>query len=125
MFKLKRAYDPVAKSDGFRYLVDRLWPRGVTKDALKIEAWLKEVSPSDALRKQFHAHPEKWNDFRKHYFADLDRHPDAWRPLAEAARKGVVTLIYAAKDTEHNNAVALAEYLKDKVDSGDRDITQL
>ena len=85
---------------------------GSRKRRLKIAAWLKDVSPSDALRKEFHAHPEKWHEFRKHYFAELDARPEAWRPLLEAAQRGPVTLVYAAKDTEHNNAAALVEYLK-------------
>jgi uncharacterized protein YeaO (DUF488 family) len=114
MFKLKRAYDPVEESDGKRYLVDRLWPRGIKKEALHIEDWVKDASPSDALRHEFHKAPEKWEAFRRGYFAELDAHPESWKPLVEAARHHPVTLLYAAKDTEHNNAVALAEYLRSK-----------
>jgi uncharacterized protein YeaO (DUF488 family) len=112
MFKLKRAYDEPEAADGARYLIDRLWPRGVTKASLKLDDWLKELAPSDSLRRWFNHDPEKWNEFRKRYFAELDTQPDGWLPLIHAARKGVVTLVYSAHDTEHNNAVALAEYLK-------------
>jgi uncharacterized protein YeaO (DUF488 family) len=114
IFKLKRAREKSEPEDGARYLVDRLWPRGVSKVALKLNGWLKEVAPSDALRRWFHHDPEKWNEFRKRYFAELDANPDAWRPLAESANRGTVTLIYGARDTEHNNAVALAQYLRTK-----------
>ena len=111
MFKLKRAYDEPSHEDGARYLIDRLWPRGVKKDALKIEGWVKDVAPSDALRKWFNHDPAKWDEFRKRYFAELHSKPDAWEPLLEAGRKGPVTLVYSARDTEHNDAVALTEYL--------------
>jgi uncharacterized protein YeaO (DUF488 family) len=111
MFKLKRAYDPPEGNDGARFLVDRLWPRGVKKESLKIKLWLKEVSPSEALRREFHSHPEKWPEFRRRYFKELDDHPEAWKPLIDAAQKGPVTLVYAARDSTHNNAAALAEYL--------------
>jgi uncharacterized protein YeaO (DUF488 family) len=111
MFKLKRAYDEPERGDGARYLIDRLWPRGVKKDALKIEGWVKDVAPSDALRKWFKHDPAKWDEFRRRYFAELDTKRDAWEPLLEAGQKGPVTLVYSAHDAEHNNAVALAEYL--------------
>lgn len=112
MIKLKRAYEKAEREDGRRFLVDRLWPRGISKTSLKIEAWLKEAAPSNELRRQFHHQPENWDEFRKLYFAELDRKPEAWASLAEAARAGTVTLVYGARDPEHNNAVALAEYLK-------------
>lgn len=111
MFKLKRAYDPLEASDGARFLVDRLWPRGLKKDSLKIKAWLKDASPSEALRREFHSHPEKWAEFRRRYFKELDENPESWKPLLDEIRQGPVTLVYAARDTTHNNAVALAEYL--------------
>jgi uncharacterized protein YeaO (DUF488 family) len=110
--KLKRAYDPPEESDGARYLVDRMWPRGVKKDALKIEAWLKDVAPTTALREWFHHDPEKWDEFRRRYFKELDTNRDAWLPLQRAANEGTLTLVYSARDTERNNAVVLAEYLK-------------
>lgn len=107
----KRAYLPHEPSDGKRYLVDRLWPRGISKPALAISGWLKEVAPTDVLRRWFNHDPDKWPEFRRRYFAELDSHPEAWKPLVDAARQHPVTLVYGAKDTEHNNAVALAEYL--------------
>ena len=114
MFKLKRAHEKAEAEDGERYLVDRLWPRGVSKATLKLDGWFKELAPSDLLRRWFNHDPKKWNEFRKRYFAELDANPDAWRPLVESGNKGPVTLIYGARDTEHNNAVALADYLKAK-----------
>ena len=111
MLKLKRAYDPAAKSDGQRILVDGLWPRGIPKTKLRVDAWVKEVAPSAPLRKWFSHDAAKWDEFRKRYARELDAHPEAWRPIRAAARKGKVTLIYGARDAEHNNAVALREYL--------------
>jgi uncharacterized protein YeaO (DUF488 family) len=112
MIQIKRAYDPAAPDDGVRYLVDRLWPRGVRKDSLQVDAWLKEVAPSDDLRKWFGHDSERWEEFQKRYFAELDAHPAAWQPLIDAARKSNVTLLYSARDTEHNNAQALKTYLE-------------
>ena len=114
MFKLKRAYNDPEASDGLRYLVDRIWPRGVKKDALKLDGWIKDVAPSSQLRQWFGHDPQKWTEFRKRYFAELDKKPEAWQPLLEAGRKGTVTLVYSAQDSQHNNAVALAEYLRRK-----------
>lgn len=111
-FKLKRAYDEPTARDGARYLIDRLWPRGVTKASLKLDGWLKDAGPSTELRRWFNHGPKKWSEFRKRYFAELDQNPDAWKPLLGAARKGPVTLVYSAHDPEHNNAAALAGYLK-------------
>jgi uncharacterized protein YeaO (DUF488 family) len=112
MIRVKRAYEEAEPADGPRYLIDRLWPRGVTKDSLHIEDWLKDVAPSNELRRWFGHHPRKWNEFRKRYFAELKANPDAWAVLAQAAKKRSITLVYGAKDAEHNNAVALAEFLK-------------
>ena len=114
MIKLKRAYDAMSRSDGTRFLVERLWPRGVSKAALQLDAWLKEVGPSIALRKWFSHDPEKWREFRRRYFHELDSRPEAWEPIVSAARRGTVTLVYSSHDTEHNNAVALQEYLQAK-----------
>ena len=114
MLKLKRAYDPVSKADGRRFLVERLWPRGLSKAKLHVEAWLKEVGPSTALRKWFSHDPEKWPRFRTRYFRELDGRQEAWQPILVAARRGTVTLVYSSHDTEHNNAVALREYLQAK-----------
>jgi uncharacterized protein YeaO (DUF488 family) len=114
MITLKRAYDPSSRSDGTRVLVERLWPRGVAKAKLQIEAWLRDVAPSTELRKWFGHDPDKWNEFRKRYRRELDSHPDAWRPIVAAARRGRVTLIYSSHDKRHNNAVAPQEYLEAK-----------
>ncbi len=112
MMKLKRAYDSVAAEDGTRILVDRLWPRGVGKDKLKVDAWLKDVAPSTELRKWFGHDPTRWSEFRRRYFSELKRNPNGWQPIVEAEKNGAVTLIYGAKDEKHNNAVALCEFLK-------------
>lgn len=115
MIRIKRAYEPVSSDDGTRYLIDRLWPRGVKKEALQIEAWPKEVAPSSELRKWFGHDADKWTEFRRRYIVELDENPAHWRPLLDAAREGDVTLVYAAKDETHNNAVVLKEYLEDKL----------
>lgn len=108
---IKRVYDPQSPSDGLRFLVDRLYPRGVKKDTLHIEAWLKDSAPSGALRTWFGHNDSRWDEFCKRYFAELDAHPEAWRPLLEAAQAGNITLLFSARDLEHNNAVALKLYL--------------
>ena len=114
MITVKRAYELVSRADGIRLLVERLWPRGVAKTALMVDEWLKEVGPSTELRKWFGHDPDKWDEFRRRYFRELDSRPDAWKPILSAARRGTVTLVYSSHDTEHNNAVALREYLKAK-----------
>ena len=112
MIALKRAYDPVSRTDGNRFLVERLWPRGVSKAALRVDAWLKDVAPSTRLRKWFSHDPEKWDEFRRRYFRELRSQPQAWQPLVSADRHGRITLVYSAHDTQHNNAVALQEFLR-------------
>lgn len=109
---LKRAYELPQPGDGFRILVDRLWPRGVAKDSARIDLWLKEIAPSTALRKWFGHDPLKWLEFRDRYYLELRHNPEAVEQLAAHLGRGVVTLVYAAKDTEHNHAVALKEYLE-------------
>jgi uncharacterized protein YeaO (DUF488 family) len=109
--KLKRAYEPPEPSDGFRVLVDRLWPRGVSKSSARIDLWLKEIAPSAALRKWFGHDPSKWEEFRSRYFHELDQNREAVGKLQGQVRHGTVTLVYGARDQEHNNAVALKEYL--------------
>jgi uncharacterized protein YeaO (DUF488 family) len=110
--KLKRAYEGPESGDGFRILVDRLWPRGVSKSAARIDLWLKEIAPSAALRKWFGHDPSKWTAFRDRYFRELDQNPHAVEQLMTHVRHGTVTLVYGAKDQEHNDAVALKEYLE-------------
>jgi uncharacterized protein YeaO (DUF488 family) len=108
---LKRAYDAPATSDGCRILVDRLWPRGIAKDDLRVDAWPKDLAPSAGLRKWFGHDPKKWDEFKKRYARELEQRSDALEQLAERAKAGRVTLVFGAKDTERNNAVALKEQL--------------
>jgi uncharacterized protein YeaO (DUF488 family) len=117
MIQIKRAYEPPSKDDGERFLVDRLWPRGVKKENLQVEAWLKDVAPSGELRQWFQHDPAKWDEFRRRYFRELEKHSEAWQPLLARARRGRVTLVYSAHDTEHNDAVALKEFLERKIKS--------
>lgn len=111
MIQLQRAYDAPGKADGTRILVERLWPRGIKKESLKLDDWRRDVGPTTELRKWFSHDPAKWEEFRRRYFAELEANREAWEPIAEAAQQGTVTLIYSSHDTEHNNAVALAEFL--------------
>jgi uncharacterized protein YeaO (DUF488 family) len=120
LIQVKRAYDAPSANDGVRYLVDRLWPRGITKESLQIEAWLKEAAPSGDLRKRFHGNPEEWSEFCLLYFDALKKNSEAWAPIVAAAKKGTVTLIYGARDTEHNNAVALRDFLLNEAHAGVR-----
>jgi len=108
---VKRAYEAAAKGDGKRYLVDRVWPRGLRKDAIAIDAWLKELGPSTELRKWFGHEPARWGEFKKRYFEELESKEALWGPIRSAARERTVTLVYSARDEEHNQAVALREFL--------------
>ena len=111
MLKVKRVYDPPAKEDGYRILVDRVWPRGFTKEKARVDEWRKDLGPSDALRKWFAHDPDKWDEFRRRYRTELEKAgkwPDLMR-IAERAKKGDVTLVFSARDAEHNQAVALRE----------------
>jgi uncharacterized protein YeaO (DUF488 family) len=110
--RLKRVYDAPAKSDGWRLLVDRIWPRGLKKREAQIDEWLKEIAPSTALRKWFEHDPARWAEFRKRYAAELDKHSEEIEKLARTAMNRRVTLLFGAKDTKHNNAVALKEYIE-------------
>ena len=114
MIKLKRAYEPAGRTDGARFLIERLWPRGVKKESLPIRGWLKDVAPSAELRKWFSHDPERWKEFRRRYFAELRKQTEALKPLLDATQRGTVTLIYSSHDQEHNNAVALKDYLESK-----------
>lgn len=114
MLRIKRVYEDSGASDGARYLVERLWPRGMKKENLVIDDWLKDVAPSDDLRRWFGHDPAKWKEFQRRYRAELDAHSNAWQPLLDAATRGNVTLLYSARDTEHNNAIVLKEYLEER-----------
>ncbi len=118
MIRVKRIYEPASPEDGRRYLVDRLYPRGIKKENLKIEAWIKDVAPSDELRHWFGHDPDKWCEFNERYFKELDAMPATWRPLLEAARKGDITLLFSTKELEHNNAVTLRAYLEKQLKMG-------
>jgi uncharacterized protein YeaO (DUF488 family) len=110
MIKLKRAYENASRDDGTRFLVERLWPRGVKKDALRLDAWLKDVAPSTELRQWFGHVPSKWSEFQRRYRVELGRNAEALGPILKAARRGRVTLVYSSHDQEHNNAVVLKAY---------------
>jgi uncharacterized protein YeaO (DUF488 family) len=114
MMRTKRVYEEPDKGDGFRILVDRLWPRGLSKDRAQIDLWLKEVAPSDALRKWFGHDRARWAEFKRRYFNELADKKEGIEPIVEKASKGTVTLLYGAKDEGCNNAVALKEFLERK-----------
>ncbi len=109
---LKRAYDKPSADDGYRILVDRVWPRGISKDDAKIDKWLKDIAPTKELRKWFGHDAEKWPEFKKRYFRQLEERSEAVDEVKQRAGEKTVTLVYAAKDEDHNNAVALKEYLE-------------
>lgn len=113
MIKLKRVYDPFEKTDGFRVLVDRLWPRGLTKDMAKIDLWIKDIAPSNSLRRWFGHDPDKWQRFKKKYFQELAAKQETIKIIKEKIKQEVVTLVYAAKDKKYNNAVVLKEFLEE------------
>ena len=113
MLKTKRVDENAAASDGTRFLVDRLWPRGIKKENLKMTAWLKDVAPSPELRKWFAHDPEKWTEFKRRYRAELKSNKEAWKPILDAAKGGDVTLLFSARDTEHNSALLLKEFLEE------------
>jgi uncharacterized protein YeaO (DUF488 family) len=118
--QLKRAYEPPAGRDGFRILVDRIWPRGISKDSARIDLWLKDIAPSTGLRRWFGHGPEKWTEFRERYFRELEKNPELAAELEEQLGRHSVTFVYAAKDEQHNNAVALRDYLEQKSDRSPR-----
>jgi len=114
MIKIKRIYEEASTEDGFRILVDKLWPRGMSKDKAKVDLWLKEVAPSDDLRKWFSHDPQKWQEFKKRYGKELKDKQDLLRIIKQADEEnGTVTILYSAKDEEHNQAVALAAFLQE------------
>jgi len=111
MIRTKRTYEPPARSDGRRFLVERLWPRGMKKQDLELDAWLKDVAPSTELRRWFGHKPERWKEFQRRYKQELDANAEALQPLLEASKKHPVTLLYSARDVEHNGAIVLRDYL--------------
>jgi len=113
--RLSRAYDAPPKRRAYRVLIDRVWPRGVKKEDLALDAWLKHLAPSTELRRWFNHLPEKWSEFRRRYFRELDLQPEAVRELAAIAAKRDLTLVFGARDTNHNNAAALREHLLRKL----------
>lgn len=115
MIYLKRAYEEPAKQDGLRILVERLWPRGVSKQKAAVDLWLKDLAPSTELRKWFNHDPEKWNEFRKRYWSELSEKGDLLTLLKHRTAEGNVTFVFAASDEERNSAVALKEYLEEKM----------
>jgi len=108
---IKRAYEDATAEDGYRVLVDRLWPRGLTKDELRLDEWLKEIAPSNQLRKSFHNDEISWDEFRTRYLSELKELREELRRLVKISQTGRLTLIFSAKDTERNNAVVLSQYL--------------
>jgi uncharacterized protein YeaO (DUF488 family) len=115
-FEVKRAYEPPRESDGLRILVDRIWPRGVSKAGLKLDCWMKDLAPSDALRRWFRHDPNKWDEFRRRYFVELANRSEMIERLLTQTDNGTkfkrITLVFGAKDIRHNNAVALKDYLE-------------
>ena len=116
--QIRRVYDAPGDDDGRRFLVDRLWPRGVSRGGARVEAWLRDVAPSDDLRRWYDHDPERWDELLRRYHAELDGDPDGLVTLLDAVREGPVTLVYAARDTERNNAVALRRYLLKRLRRG-------
>jgi uncharacterized protein YeaO (DUF488 family) len=111
MIKIKRIYDTPTPDDGIRILVDRLWPRGLSKEKAKVDLWLKEIAPSNELRKWYGHDPKKWAEFRKKYFKDLDTKRELVNQIVQKIKEGDVTLLYSSKEEKLNNAVALKEYI--------------
>lgn len=111
---IRRVYDDTPRAGEKRYLVERLWPRGVRKEDLPLDGWLKDVAPSTELRRWFNHDPARWEEFRRRYLEELQAKPEVWRPLLDAARDHDVVLLYAARDSEHNGALVLREFLQKK-----------
>lgn len=116
MIQTKRVYEEARRGDGRRFLVERLWPRGMKKEALAADAWLKDIAPSPALRQWYGHRVGRWQEFRRRYREELAAHPEGVATLLAAARRGNVTLLYSARDTEHNSASVLRDYLAARID---------
>jgi uncharacterized protein YeaO (DUF488 family) len=114
VIRIKRAYEPKSRTDGRRILVERLWPRGMTKKALAADAWMKDVAPTTELRRWFGHQVERWGEFRWRYEKELSANPEGWAPLLDASKRGPVTLLYSAHDIEHNGAVVLRDFLTER-----------
>ena len=112
MIQIKRVYEPVEPGDGWRVLVERLWPRGVSKEKAHLDEWLKEIAPSTDLRKWYHHELDKWPLFQQRYRKELQENTELVQSLRQRAQQGMLTLIYAAKDEQHNSALVLKEYLE-------------
>jgi len=115
MLKVKRVYEEPATEDGFRILIDRLWPRGLTKERAKVDLWLKDIAPSDALRKWFQHDPEQWLEFKRRYFSELKDKKESLDLIGSKAKKGTVTLLFGAKEEKFNNAIVLKEYFQKRM----------
>jgi uncharacterized protein YeaO (DUF488 family) len=115
MIQIKRVYEPASKDDGARFLVERLWPRGMKKEALPLDAWCRDAAPSDNLRRWFSHDPAKWKEFQRRYRAELAGNPAAFQPLLDAARQDNITLLYSAHDAEHNSAIVLKSCLEEQL----------
>lgn len=120
MIRVKRIYEEPDVQDGLRILVDRLWPRGLKKEAARLDDWMKDVAPSDALRRWFGHDPSRWAAFQSRYCAELDGKPQSWQKILELACKEPITLLYAAADQDHNNALVLGRYLERRAHWGGR-----
>jgi len=119
MIKIKRIYDAPTPDDGIRILVDRLWPRGVSKEKAKVDLWLREIAPSNELRKWYGHDPKKWAEFRKRYFSNLDTKRELVNQIVQKTKEGDVTLLYSSKEEKINNAVALKEYIEKQKKGGE------
>ncbi len=111
MIKIKRIYDPASPEDGKRVYIDRLWPRGMKKEEVKIDEWVKEISPSDTLRKWFGHDPSKYAEFKRRYAKELEKHSEILERIRKKGKRGIVTLLFSARDAEHNNATVMKEIL--------------
>lgn len=116
MIRLKRVYDPPDPQDGHRFLVDRIWPRGMKKEVMQLDGWVREAAPSDALRRWYGHDPDRWEEFHRRYTSELAGNPATWQPLFEAARNDAITLLYSAHDLEHNNAIVLKYFLEKQLE---------
>lgn len=114
MITIKRIYEAPSRDDGYRVLVDRLWPRGMSKEKARVDLWLRDISPSSELRKWFNHEPQKWKEFQERYFAEIETQKEILRPLLKKVKEGNVTLLYSSRELQLNNAVALKEYIECK-----------